>query len=441
MRVLNVGNYREVLADVYSAIDALAINMAMGVRIVETPFGSTSCATSGSLTITMDDLDGSQSFSVGDRGTTTSNACQGENIGYLGTMVGSGTGTVTALSGTLSKTTRYAVSYSVVQDGFGLDQSGPRHFSNTEPVTLSVERIDAEHLSASVSGGPLTLTITANASDDTAARQIDLTEFVRSVAPEGSHLVPSLTGSFAITGAVFDAKTEALQVHIDRTLAPSGSSLWHRDGLITIFAADGSRAQLEFTMDSGGVAQAQTRSISTATTFPKQGRRLQPGIQAVVASASAPRRFFVDRLARGPQLALHQLGAADELDPYRLADAFAGEPSLQPMHSGHRLAVEANDAIAAAQLGRSGWAADDNLVDAHGAGCIDAMMPRDASRPRHLCAAIPIQTRRTRPCMSSSQTNTSPCPRLRRRAKARACARAARPRPHVRSSAPTTRAR
>ena len=259
VRVLNAGNYREVLADVYSAIDALAINMAMGVRVVETPFGSTSCATSGSLTITMDDLDGSQSFSVGDRGTTISNACQGENIGYLGTMVGSGIGTVTALSGTLSKTTRYAVSYSVVQDGFGLDQSGPRHFSNTEPVTLGVERIDAEHLSASVSGGPLTLTITANASHNTAARQIDLTEFVRSVAPEGSHLAPSLSGSFEITGAVFDAKTEALQVRIDRTLAPSDGSLWHRDGLITIIAADGSRAQLEFVTGAEGVARAETR--------------------------------------------------------------------------------------------------------------------------------------------------------------------------------------
>jgi hypothetical protein len=166
---------------------------------------------------------------------------------------------VTALTGVIGRTTPYAVSYSMTQTGFGLDQSGPRHVSNSEPITFSVERIDAEHLSASIDDGPLTLTITANDSASIATRYIDLTGFVRTVAPEGLHLVPSLAGNFAITGSVFDAKTQRLQVRIDRTLAPSDGLLWHRDGLITIAAADGSKAQLEFVTGGDGVAQAETR--------------------------------------------------------------------------------------------------------------------------------------------------------------------------------------
>lgn len=258
-RVLHAVNYREVLADVYSAIDALAINMAMGVRVVETPPGDTTCATAGWLAITTEDFDGDQVLSLGDRYTAASNGCRGDNIGYLGTMIGSGTGTVTSTVGSIGRSGPYAVSFSMTQHGFGLDQGRPRFFTSTQPAMFSVERTDVQRFTSSISDGPMELTITAEASAHTAMRQIDLTRFVRSVAPEGSHLVPNLDGSFAITGAVFDAKAQTLQVRIDRTLAPSDGSLWHRDGLITVVAADGSRAQLEFVTGSDGVARAETR--------------------------------------------------------------------------------------------------------------------------------------------------------------------------------------
>jgi hypothetical protein len=255
--VLNSTNYREVLTDVLNGIDVLGVNVEIGGNLVETPAGVTQCTSSGSLTISMQDVDGNASLSAGDHYTAASAACNG-GFGYYGTALGGVAGDVTSISGTVSKTTAYAVSFQIAQNGFGLNYFDSFTLTNSAASAFSISRTDADHRTLTLTGGRMTMTISSG-STSVSSRTIDLSRFVKTMAPSGFWLVSTIEGNFAMTGAVYASKAQTLTVAIQRKLGPSQGSAPHDDGVFTITAADGSKAQLEFYRDAGGLVQSQTR--------------------------------------------------------------------------------------------------------------------------------------------------------------------------------------
>jgi hypothetical protein len=256
--LLNHGNYREVLADVLNAINALEANAASSAYLLEAGAGTHNCTTSGSTTVTIADNDTSGTTSPGDGFNGVSNDCNG-GFGYIGTtMKGSLTGSFTSLSGSIGSASAYTAALGVNQVGLGVTYFDTNVISNSTPSTLTQTRSDADHATTTLRGGVMALTVTPFTGSANTSRTITLASAVRTLAPVNALVYPSFDGGFSIVGAIYASKSSSLAVSIDRTLAFRGSSPFN-DGLITITAADGSKAQLEFYADSQGATQRQTK--------------------------------------------------------------------------------------------------------------------------------------------------------------------------------------
>lgn len=228
-------------------------NTEMGAKLVETAPSKTGCSTAGFVTITMEDLDNSASLTVGDMYNATSSQCEGDNLGYYGVSSGSVSGAVTAAVSTPSRAQAYAASFQITQTDFGNDYRGVDKLTNETPSSFSITRSDADNSEMTLAGGRLSLSIESWPIKNVYnTRTLEPVSFVHTRAPVGDCVESLLSGSYSMTGAVFASKTAALSVTIDRTLTKGNSVVSYGDGQVTITAADGSKAQIEFYLDNAG---------------------------------------------------------------------------------------------------------------------------------------------------------------------------------------------
>jgi hypothetical protein len=265
-KTLTATNYREVLADTQYAANALRINLELSSRLLERAPGTSACTTSGSLTITTTDWDNSDGFSVGDSYYISASDCVGdETFGWSGSMNGSVRADVSAFGALGTDPYGYTATYEdMTTTFFGLNREGGKYqlTGGGTGSTHTMNRTTGSNWEAIAGGGTFSLWLEGTAGAGSfSTREIALTTVKTIFANQNSQIATSTSGAFSIKKSVFGMPFENLTVNIERDLVESaiGSSQPFSDGLITITAADGSKAQVEFFTDNTGAVQAQTR--------------------------------------------------------------------------------------------------------------------------------------------------------------------------------------
>jgi hypothetical protein len=232
----------------------------MSANAIESAPGTSNCST-GTLTFSAIDADNNLAVSPGDSYSVASDACSG-GLGWNSPVLGSESGTLSTLVGSIGRSSPYLASFQLRQQGFGIDLSGKNSFTNTVPLTLSVARVDYNQRTTIIDTsavGSMSFDMTALGSSRVVSREIQSTHFVIRTAPVNGYIESFISGKFAITGAVYDRKGSGLTITIERELAPrQAGNESHGDGLITITASDGSKAQIEF-YSVAGISQVHTK--------------------------------------------------------------------------------------------------------------------------------------------------------------------------------------
>jgi hypothetical protein len=265
-KTLTATNYREVLADTQYAANALRINLELSSRLLERAPGTSNCTTSGSLTITATDRDNSGGFSVGDNYYIDASDCVGdETFGWSGSMNGSVRADVSAFGALGTDDYGYTATYESMRTiFFGLNREGGKYqlSSGAAGSTHTMNRTTASNWEAILGGGTFSLWLEGSAGAESfSTRDIALTTVKTIFAIQNSQIATTTSGAFSIKKSVFGKPLDNLSVNIERDLVESaiGSAQPFSDGLITVTAADGSKAQVEYFTDNTGAVQAQTR--------------------------------------------------------------------------------------------------------------------------------------------------------------------------------------